>query len=66
MIFGRGQGREGNREPACCQIKVLMVSILMIDPTQPKQVGDHQVAPAQAEKHQVPEVQQRAQQNEPR
>ena len=30
MIFGRGQGREGNREPACCQIMVIMVSILMM------------------------------------
>ena len=31
MIFGRRQGRDGNREPACCQTMVLMVSILMIE-----------------------------------
>ena len=30
MIFGRGQGREGSRESACCQIMVIMVSILMM------------------------------------
>ena len=28
MIFGRGQGREGNREPACCQ-NMVIISILM-------------------------------------
>ena len=30
MMFGRGQGPAGNREPACCQIMVIMVSILMM------------------------------------
>ena len=29
MIFGQGQGPAGNREPACCQIMMIMVSILM-------------------------------------
>ena len=33
--------------------------------TQPQQVGDHQVMISQAEKHQVPQVQQQAQQQEP-
>ena len=33
--------------------------------TQPEQVGDHRVTLTQAEKHQVPQVQQQAQQQEP-
>ena len=33
--------------------------------TQPEHVGDHRVTMTQAEKHQVPQVQQRAQQHEP-